>query len=148
MQYLRVDLDRTVLGAAAGDAENVQQELRALVEGERIGSVLTGGRRVPLVIRGSEDYRGNIESIGAAPVGGAAGAGTPLTATAGISVTQGPVKLERENSSRFSVVSANVQGRDLVGFVEEASAAVAQAVPLPVGYRLTWGGEFLSLIHI
>ncbi len=142
MQYLRVDLDRTVLGAAAGDAENVQQELRALVEGERIGSVLTGGRRVPLVIRGSEDYRGNIESIGAAPVGGAAGAGTPLTATAGISVTQGPVKLERENSSRFSVVSANVQGRDLVGFVEEASAAVAQAVPLPVGYRLTWGGEF------
>ncbi|MBK6596536.1 MAG: efflux RND transporter permease subunit [Proteobacteria bacterium] len=142
MQYLRVDLDRTVLGAAAGDAENVQQELRALVEGERIGSVLTGGRRVPLVIRGSEDYRGNIESIGAAPVGGAAGAGTPLTATAGISVTQGPVKLERENSSRFSVVSANVEGRDLVGFVEEASAAVAQAVPLPVGYRLTWGGEF------
>jgi cobalt-zinc-cadmium resistance protein CzcA len=142
MQYLRVDLDRTVLGSTAGTAENVQQELRALVEGERIGAVLTEGRRVPLVIRGADEYRRDIEAIGAAPVGGEAGAGTPLTVTAGLSVTQGPVKLERENSSRFAVVSANVQGRDLVGFVSEASAAVAQAVPLPVGYRLTWGGEF------
>ncbi|HPF28110.1 MAG TPA: CusA/CzcA family heavy metal efflux RND transporter, partial [Steroidobacteraceae bacterium] len=142
MQYVRVDLDRTVLGATSGNAENVQRELRALVEGERIGSVLTGGRRVPLMIRGSDDYRQSIESIGAAPVGGEAGAGTPLTVTAGLSVTQGPVKLERENSSRFSVVTANVEGRDLVGFVEEARAAVAAAVPLPAGYRLTWGGEF------
>ncbi|MCB1623984.1 MAG: efflux RND transporter permease subunit, partial [Pseudomonadales bacterium] len=120
MQYLRVDLDRTVLGSTAGTAENVQQELRALVEGERIGAVLTEGRRVPLVIRGADEYRRDIEAIGAAPVGGEAGAGTPLTVTAGLSVTQGPVKLERENSSRFAVVSANVQGRDLVGFVSEA----------------------------
>jgi cobalt-zinc-cadmium resistance protein CzcA len=34
--------------------------------------------------------------------------------------------------SRYSVVIANVTGRDLVGFVEEAKARVgAEAVPLP-----------------
>ena len=54
----------------------------------------------------------------------------------------GPVKIERENSARMAVVRANVRGRDLVGFVEEAKAAVAAQVKLPPGYRLTWGGQF------
>ncbi len=40
------------------------------------------------------------------------------------------------------VVIANVQGRDLVGFVEEARRVVAQQVPLPGGYHLEWGGQF------
>jgi cobalt-zinc-cadmium resistance protein CzcA len=57
-------------------------------------------------------------------------------------LVEGPIKVERENSSRFSVVTANVGGRDLVGFVEEARRAVGAAVPLPPGYSLTWGGEF------
>jgi len=40
------------------------------------------------------------------------------------------------------VVIANVGGRDLVGFVEEARALVARKVSLPTGYRITWGGQF------
>ena len=52
------------------------------------------------------------------------------------------MKIEREQSSRMAVVRANVRGRDLVGFVAEAQAAVAQKVPLPAGYSLTWGGQF------
>jgi len=39
-------------------------------------------------------------------------------------------------------VRANVRGRDLVGFVDEAKAKVAAQVQLPEGYRLTWGGQF------
>ena len=44
--------------------------------------------------------------------------------------------------SRYSVVIANVGGRDLVGFVEEAKALVASKVALPTGYRISWGGQF------
>ena len=40
------------------------------------------------------------------------------------------------------VILSNVRGRDLAGFVAEAQAKVAEAVPLDAGYRLTWGGEF------
>lgn len=142
MQYLRVDLDRTVLGATGSDAEHVQSELRALVEGEQVGAVLEKGRRVPIVIRGAVEYRSDLEAVAAAPVSVGALAGTPLSAMATLSFIEGPIKVERENSSRFSVVTSNVGGRDLVGFVDEARAAVAQTVALPVGYRLTWGGEF------
>jgi cobalt-zinc-cadmium resistance protein CzcA len=40
------------------------------------------------------------------------------------------------------VIQTNVRGRDLVGFVEEAKAKVQQAMPLPSGYSIAWGGQF------
>jgi cobalt-zinc-cadmium resistance protein CzcA len=42
----------------------------------------------------------------------------------------------------MTVVRSNVRGRDLVGFVDEARAVVTKQVPLPQGYRMTWGGQF------
>jgi cobalt-zinc-cadmium resistance protein CzcA len=52
------------------------------------------------------------------------------------------VKLDHENGSRFALVQAFVSGRDLVGYVDEARAAVGAKVTLPAGYRLVWGGQF------
>jgi len=40
------------------------------------------------------------------------------------------------------VVETNIRGRDLGGFVAEAQRAVAQAVALPPGYELIWGGQY------
>jgi cobalt-zinc-cadmium resistance protein CzcA len=56
--------------------------------------------------------------------------------------TDGPIKIDRENASRFAVIQAYVKGRDLVGFVGDAQSAVARDVPVPPGYRLVWGGQF------
>lgn len=50
--------------------------------------------------------------------------------------------VRREAGSRYVLLQANVSGRDLVGFVEEARASVARDVPLPPGYRMEWGGQF------
>ncbi len=52
------------------------------------------------------------------------------------------MKIDRENASRYAIVQAYVSGRDLVGFVEEAQQKVREALPLPPGYRLVWGGQF------
>ena len=64
------------------------------------------------------------------------------SALAQIERSTGPVAVRRENGSRFALVQANVDGRDLVGFVEEARTRVAGEVPLPEGYRIVWGGQF------
>lgn len=40
------------------------------------------------------------------------------------------------------VVGANIRGRDVGSFVEEASARLADAVSLPPGYRFEWGGQY------
>jgi cobalt-zinc-cadmium resistance protein CzcA len=66
----------------------------------------------------------------------------PLAAIATLKAGNGPVKVGREQGSRFALVQSNVDGRDLVGFVDDAKAAVAKAVPLPPGYHMEWGGQF------
>jgi cobalt-zinc-cadmium resistance protein CzcA len=70
------------------------------------------------------------------------GRALPLAQLARLVPMNGPVKVERENSSRMVVVRANVRDRDLVSFVDDAKARVAQQLPMPAGYRLGWGGQF------
>ncbi|MFX8605132.1 efflux RND transporter permease subunit, partial [Acinetobacter baumannii] len=47
-----------------------------------------------------------------------------------------------ENGARFAMVQAFVNGRDLVGYVDQARADITANVPLPAGYRRVWGGQF------
>jgi cobalt-zinc-cadmium resistance protein CzcA len=70
------------------------------------------------------------------------GQSVPLSVVARLERTDGPVKIDRENGKRMVVIQTNVRGRDLVGFVDEAKAAVASQIPLPEGYSITWGGQF------
>lgn len=69
-----------------------------------------------------------------------------LGEVATIEVLQGPNQVSRENGKRRAVVTANVRGRDLGSFVEEAEALVVEQVPIPSGYWLTWGGQFEQLV--
>ncbi len=70
-----------------------------------------------------------------------------LSDIADITRTQGPAVIEREKAMRFAVVTTNVEGRDLVGFVDETRKAVASRVSLPAGYSLEYGGEFENQIR-
>ena len=65
-----------------------------------------------------------------------------LSQVAKIAEEEGPIQVIREQTQRYATVLSNVRGRDLVGFVAEARAAVEQRVNLPPGYRLEWGGQF------
>ncbi len=57
----------------------------------------------------------------------------------------GPNEINRENGKRRLVVSANVRGRDLGGFVAEAQQKIEQQIKLPTGYWLAYGGTFEQL---
>jgi cobalt-zinc-cadmium resistance protein CzcA len=50
--------------------------------------------------------------------------------------------INREDNRRFSVVQANVRGRDMGRFVAEAQATVRRQVDMPAGYTVRWGGQF------
>lgn len=66
----------------------------------------------------------------------------PLSAVARLEPVEGVVAVNRERGQRYTSVRSNVEGRDLVGFVEEAKRAVAERVSLPTGYTIQWGGQF------
>ena len=61
----------------------------------------------------------------------ASGQRLPLTHLARFEETQGPSTIQREWGQRRIVVQANVRGRDIGSFVEEAQARIGREVELP-----------------
>ncbi len=142
VQYLRVAVDRLAAGRHGLSVEDVQDALRVQIEGQRAGTVIDGPRRIPIVLRGPERMRLSPADFEALRITTPDGQSVPLQSLATLQRDTGPVKIDREMGGRYSVVIANVSGRDLVGFVEDAKARVNDAVKLPTGYRISWGGQF------
>ncbi|MBA5638518.1 efflux RND transporter permease subunit [Duganella sp. LX20W] len=142
VQYLQVELDRAAVGRAGLNGDQVQNDLRTLVEGRTVGVVVEQGRRLPLLLRGADDLQRSPDLFQQLRLPQEGGEALALGQLAALRMVDGPVKVERENAARMVVVRANVRGRDLVGFVDEAKARVAKQVPLPPGYHMAWGGQF------
>lgn len=141
VDYLQLDIDRVAAGRAGMPVNELQDAMRAQVEGVRAGVVADGVRRVPIVLRGDGQEltpQAFADTLYRTPSGQLVRASD----VAKVSHVAGPVKLEHENGSRFAMVQAFVSGRDLVGYVEEAKADIGAHVKLPPGYRIVWGGQF------
>jgi len=142
VQYLQVDINKEAAGRLGFTVDQIQSDLRSMVEGRQSGIVIEDGKRIPLLLRGNAYLHMSADLFQQLrlPVGD--GSSVALRQIADLKTVDGPVKVERENSARVVVVRANVRDRDLVGFVDEAKLKVAKQVPLPDGYRLSWGGQF------
>jgi cobalt-zinc-cadmium resistance protein CzcA len=141
-QYLNLEIDRLEAGRLGVDVDTLGGLLRAQVEGLELGTVYREGKRRALVLRGSEEIRASPVRLNALQIALPDGRAVPLANLVQMERVDGPVALSRERGNRMAVAIANVGGRDLVGFVEEAKAEVAARVDLPTGYWLEWGGEF------
>ncbi len=142
VQYLKIVVDRLAAGRAGLNVNDVQNDLKALLEGRQVGTVIEQGRRVPVILRGPAGLRRSPADFAALRLALPGGGSVPLATVARIERVDGPVKVDRENAQRYVVVQSGVRDRDLVGFVDDARRAVARDVQLPPGYRMTWGGQF------
>ena len=142
VQYLRVVIDRLAVGRLGLSIDDVESNLRSLIEGQNMGTIYEGSRRIPLIIKGASGLRQSADEFYNLRLTLEDGRSIPLTNLATLERVEGPVMITRETGSRSSVVVSNVGGRDLVGFVDEAKLKVAEQVKLPTGYYLKWGGQF------
>ncbi|MCP1782430.1 efflux RND transporter permease subunit [Bradyrhizobium japonicum] len=141
-QYYTVAVNRMEAGRLGLSVDSIANSLRTQIEGRTIGTALEEGRRTPILVRGSETTREAPTLLASLPLTLSSGQHVALSQVARIQRVDGPVKIDRENGERMSVVRANVRGRDMVGFVQAAQQKVAAGLPLPDGYRLAWGGQF------
>ena len=142
VQYYRVVIDRLAAGRLGLSVDDISNSLRTQVEGRLLGTVIEEGRRTPLLLRGDAEVQQSPALFAALTLPLANGQNVPLSVVARLERADGPVKVDRENGQRMVVIQTNVRGRDLVGFVDEAKAAVAAQIQLPEGYSITWGGQF------
>ncbi|MCL4743248.1 MAG: CusA/CzcA family heavy metal efflux RND transporter [Phycisphaerales bacterium] len=164
LSILTVDVDREKIARYGLNVSDVQEVVAIAFGGEEAGTLYQGDRRFPIVVRLPEELRGQMDLVRQIPIplpdgGGPAlasaeptmhglGSGIryiPLEAVASVEVAEGPNQISRENAKRRIVVQANVRGRDLGSFVAEAQERIDDAVELPEGYYLEWGGQFENL---
>ncbi len=138
MQFLQISIDRSAAGRLGLDGDAIENLLRAQIEGLNLGIVQEGIKRTPLIVRGNSTVA-NFENL---QITLPNGSHVPITAIAKVQKTEGVVSIGRERGQRFIVIRSNVEGRDLVGFVDEAKKAVAGKVKFPSGYTVAFGGQF------
>ena len=150
--YLNVRMDRAAMARFGIPMTEVQEALETAVGGRPVSTLVEGAWTVPVAVYYPEALRSSAEAIGAitipAPLAGpsrAAGgsvARVPLAQLADIRLESGPVQVSRERAQRYTLVQANVAGRDLGGFAADVRRAVEARVRPPAGVFVTYGGAF------
>jgi cobalt-zinc-cadmium resistance protein CzcA len=143
--YLTVDINRQEIARRGINVDDIQDVIRTAIAGEPATHVLEGERRFELVVRFPEHYRNSVKTIGNILIKDPSGALFPLSDLATIELREGPVRIGREQARRRVYIGFNVAGRDIGGVVEEGQRKLAQLVPLPQGYTITWGGTFENM---
>lgn len=139
--YLNVAVNQAAAARNGFSVNQLEDILRAQIEGQLAGIVQEGIARTPILIR-ADALTNAPEKLATLPIALPNGTVQPLSNLATVERTTGPVFVTREMGSRFAVVRANVTGRALTDFVADAKTQVADKVKLPMGYRLEWGGQF------
>ena len=145
MPILSVEANRPALYRYGLNVADVQDVLAAATGGEEAGLVFEGDRRFTIVVRVAEKIRNDLRALERLPIPLPQGGYVPLNEVATLTLAPGPNQISRENGKRRLVVSANVRGRDLGGFVADVQAQIEQQVTLPPGYWLEYGGTFEQL---
>ncbi len=146
LPVLRVEVDRDALSRFGVPARRVLDAVKA-VGGITVGEILEPARRFPLVVRMPMSYRDDPSSLAKILIETASGQRLPLTQLARFEETTGPSTIQREWGQRRIVVQANIRGRDIGSFVEEAQARIARDVTpkLLAGYYIEWSGQFENM---
>ncbi|MCU7650957.1 CusA/CzcA family heavy metal efflux RND transporter [Pseudomonas piscis] len=153
LPVLTINIDRDKAARYGLNVGDVQDTIAVAVGGRQAGILYEGDRRFDMVVRLSDQLRTDIDGLSRLLVPIPATAGSvngqigfiALSEVASLDLVLGPNQVSRENGKRLVIVSANVRGRDIGSFVEEATTLIADKVKVPAGYWTTWGGQFEQL---
>lgn len=143
---LTIRIDRNAAARFGINVSDIQEMIEAAIGGKAISQLYDRhGRRFDIVVRYSPKYRNSIQAIRQMLVAAPNGARIPMSQLASVSLIDGPTIIQRENGERQISVRTNIRNRDQGGFVAEAQEKVAEAIHLPKGYSIEWGGQFENL---
>jgi cobalt-zinc-cadmium resistance protein CzcA len=144
LPYLRIRVRRDAVARHDLDASDVLNTVES-IGGKVVGQVVEGNRRFAMQVWFEEPHRASVDAIRNLLIGDNEGHFIPLTQLVDVFEESGPAQISRENAQRRISVEVNVRGRDLAGFVSEASRTVGEKVKLPPGNSIDWGGKFEQL---
>jgi Cu(I)/Ag(I) efflux system membrane protein CusA/SilA len=145
--YIEFKIKREQLARYGISIREVQDVIEMAIGGENLTTTVEGRERYPVRVRYARELRDNIDVLRRVLISTKDGAQIPISQLVDIYFVTGPAMINSENGLLRAYVLMNVRGRDMVGFVEEASKIVAQKVKLPQGYFLQWSGQFENQVR-
>lgn len=109
-----------------------------------VSQVYEQGKAFNLIVRAKNEVRDGMEAIRDLMIDTGDGQKVPITYVADVVSSMGPNSVSRENVKRKIVISANTDGRDLRGVVNDIRERIDEQVKLPEGYHVELGGQFES----
>jgi Cu(I)/Ag(I) efflux system membrane protein CusA/SilA len=152
--YVRIAPDPARAAELGVGLAELNDVIEAALAGRVVAHELVERERMPIRVRAAVNDAPDEQSLRRLPVPvhavpsppdgprDALAATVPLDAVADVRVTEGPATIKSENGWLRNYVRLNVQGRDVLEFVDEARRVVAAQVALPPGVFIEWTGQF------
>ena len=144
--YLEIRVNREAAARYGINVADAQDVIEAAIGGKTLTTTIEGRQRLPVRVRYARDFRQDIDELKNVLVTGNTGTQVPLQEISTTQMVMGPSMISSENGLLRGTVLMNVRGRDVGGFVDEASSAVARNVSMPQGYYVQWSGQFENQI--
>ena len=140
--YLDFDIrreDAARYGLTVGDVQDV---IQSAIGGMNVTRTVEGLERYPVNLRYPRGLRDSPETLKRVLIATPAGAQIPLQAVADLQFRRGPPVIKSEDSRPNAWIYIDIRTSDIGGFVAQAKQALAAQVEIPVGYTVTWSGQF------
>jgi CzcA family heavy metal efflux pump len=141
---VRFVLNRPAIARYGLRPSDVAEAVETSYAGTPVGRIFDRAAAFDLVVKFDAASQADFDRLAALPIDTPNGGPVPVRVLAEVRRERGPNMILRENVQRRIVISSNVSGRDLGSVVNEMRTVVADAVPLPQGYRIEYGGQFES----
>ncbi len=140
LPQLTIKLRKPDLERWGFDAIDVLDIVRASYQGDVVGQTYEGNEVFNVIAILDPASRGSVTTIGDLPLRAPGGAYVHLKQIADIYEATGRYQVLHQGAQRLQTVTANVAGRDVASFVQDARAAISAKLPLPPGTYLEFAG--------
>ena len=145
LPQINIKMNRDKISQYGMNVEDINNTIETAFAGTTAGLVYEGERRFDLVVRLDKDFRTDITDVQNLYISTPQGNQIPLSQVADISFEPGPLQIQRDNAKRRIIVGFNVRDRDVQSIIEDIKQIMNSKVDMPVGYYVTYGGQFQNL---
>ena len=145
LPQMNVKFNRTKIARYGLNIADVNEIVSMGFSGHTAGSIFEGEKKFDLVLRLDKSNRQDITDLQNLFIDIPSGGKIPLSELANVTYKKGAAKISRDDTRRRVVVGINVRDRDLQSVVDDIKQVVDAEVKIPVGYSVTYGGQFENL---
>jgi Cu(I)/Ag(I) efflux system membrane protein CusA/SilA len=149
--FLDFVLDRDKLARYGLSVDDANMMVMTAVGGDNQTTTIEGRQRYGVNVRYARDFREDVDTLKRVLLPLPSGLGQiPMAEIAEVKLVEGPSMIRDENGllSGYVYVDFDTSKIDVGNYIERAKQAVSSAVKLPVGYALSWSGQYENMLRV